>query len=252
MNEGSPTTAHKAESKLAIVSPLDPSQPLPDGAHSQDQKPRMTWFATTLILLMLNMAAWAAWGYFRVHPAKIETSVPAKAPTKEVAKQTIDPIADIQLGTRQFKEKDYDGALRTFLKALNEKPNDPTLLVDVGMTYKAKKDIKNARKFYEAAIKLKPDFAPAYNNLAMVSVEEKDWKSAISFLEKAISADPKQVSFVLNLAKVYEKTGKWSLADRAYSQYIASPAADSLIKNLLEKRLKTIRLLANSDANRGR
>lgn len=158
----------------------------------------------------------------------------------------------IQTGVQAFNKGDYDTALRGFQGLLKDHGSDPVLLVDIGMTYKKKKDFANAKASYKSALQADGKFSAAYNNLGMLSVEEHDWVAATGYLEKALQADPDQVAALLNLAKLNEQSGNWPLAEDYYARYLEHPKGDASVKKLIQKRVKKLQLLSETEADKRR
>jgi tetratricopeptide (TPR) repeat protein len=228
-----------ASQKLRLIETIDGNQLDSRDYLVENKKQRKTVIIACVAILAVAAIAHTAYKSYRL-----------KKETLEAATKGISYLEQMDLSTQAFSKQDYDGALRGYQKLLNDgRKANPLLLVDIGMTYKKKGDLKNAKQSYQAALNADPKYSAAYNNLAMISVEENDWAGAISLLEKAISLDPEHLAPVLNLAKLYERSSKWGLATASYTKYLLSPKADPAIKNLVQKRLKKLHSLTETDAN---
>ncbi len=88
------------------------------------------------------------------------------------------------LGEVYFRQGNYTGALKEFLKAESLYPDDPFLQNDLGLTYKAKKKPDLAIIHFKKALALKPDYVSVKNNLGTVYLDIGEWDVAIEYFKE--------------------------------------------------------------------
>jgi len=126
----------------------------------------------------------------------------------------------ITLGEAYMGEGRYTNALREFLKAYRENPDDPFLNNDLGLAYLAKGDAEKAVFHFKRAIELKPGYSPAKNNLGSAYIALKQWDKAIECFNSAkndlLYATP---YFPLsNLGYVYYMKKDYGRAEKYYNE----------------------------------
>jgi tetratricopeptide (TPR) repeat protein/tRNA A-37 threonylcarbamoyl transferase component Bud32 len=107
-----------------------------------------------------------------------------------VAVRPTSSIAHLNLGSALGNNKDLEGAIQEYHKAIELNPNDALPHYGLGVTLSDKGDLEGAIQEYNEAIKLDPNYAPAHNNLGICLSDKKDLEGAIKEYDKAIKLDP--------------------------------------------------------------
>ena len=151
-----------------------------------------------------------------------------------------DYIAFNTLGLIYMELKQYDLAIKIFLKAISLKLDYFPSYNNLGRCYEINNDRDSAKIYYEKALKINPKFAEAINNLANYYNQTGNHKKAISYYNKALNLEPKKPEIIYNLGLAYTYLGDYKTAENLYSQaYKVLPNDDQLRKNY------SILLLAN-------
>jgi len=114
----------------------------------------------------------------------------------------------VPLGQALAAKGDTDGAIRTFEKARQMRPNDPAPCLQLALLMERTGKQAQARPLYEQVLKLQPDNALALNNLAYLLAEggsASDLDQALSFAQKARQKLPENPDIADTLAWVYTK-----------------------------------------------
>ena len=103
-------------------------------------------------------------------------------------------------GIAKYGNRDYDGAIADYTKAIERNPNYAIAYSCRGNAKQAEGDIGGAIADYTKAIKLKPDYAFAYYNRGNAKRVKGDYDGAIVDFTKAIERTPTMHSHTMTAA----------------------------------------------------
>ena len=145
----------------------------------------------------------------------------------------------IKRGKLKFKDKDYEGAIREFTKALKNNPKHPDTFRNRGMARYHINDFQGAIDDYSQAIKIDPNNACDYFIRGLIKDELEDYKDAIDDYSKSIKIDPNYACYYYNrgLAKYELEDMDGFIADWQYVEELGdeleieeSRRIDTLVK----------------------
>jgi tetratricopeptide (TPR) repeat protein len=93
-------------------------------------------------------------------------------------------------GEAAFARRDFDGALKSYSKALELEPTNYTAALFIANTYDKKKDFAEASEWYERAARLDPNVETAYRYYADMLAKQGDMAKARGMLIHAAVAEP--------------------------------------------------------------
>ena len=130
-----------------------------------------------------------------------------------------------------YQTKDYDSALLTYEKILQERANDEEALYMKGVIFISDKNYKKAVDHLEAQIKLNSDNYHNYNNLAWLyatadDVNFRNAKKSLDLSLKALVLAPYDKHIWSTLAEAYFISGNFIKAKRAMQQVVALATQD--------------------------
>ncbi len=153
-----------------------------------------------------------------------------------------------------FKEKNYEGVIKTGLKLLKKNPKDYQLVYSIGLSYvniqnyaeaekyfdkllsvqkkpeilfiqanihKQLKKYDTAISYFEEVIKLNPNFSEAYNNLGNTKKRLGRIDEAISCFEKAIELKKNNIQAYFNLANTYKENKNFDELIKTYEKILS-------------------------------
>lgn len=96
----------------------------------------------------------------------------------------------MQAGEAAFSRRDYDEAIKNYLKALEKEPGNYSATLFIGNTFFRKNELAKAREWYEKAIQLDPNIETAYRYYAEMLARTGDMANSRSMLIHAAVAEP--------------------------------------------------------------
>lgn len=107
-------------------------------------------------------------------------------------------------GFAAYEKGDFETALKQFIDAQLDAPDDPEILYNLGNTYYRLGDFESAARHYAMAAKAgdKTLQEMAHYNLGNTAFRKKDYKTAIEQYEKALALDPDDQKAKENMAFV--------------------------------------------------
>jgi tetratricopeptide (TPR) repeat protein len=111
--------------------------------------------------------------------------------TNPTVRQRMDAQSAYHRGVAAASQKNYDGAIREFSKAIELDPNYADAYTNRGIAYAGKSDYDRAIADYNQAIWLDPNYADVYNNRGLAYSSKGDSNRAIADYTEAIRLDPK-------------------------------------------------------------
>ena len=121
------------------------------------------------------------------------------------------------LGRAAYGEKDHDGALREYRKALDLRRGDyPEAHLNIGLVRVARKEYAEAVAGYRKAIKLREAYPEAWYNLGLAYMRQKQWDNAAPAFKTALKHEPNYEQAWFNLGILYTR---WKKEDEAIAAY---------------------------------
>ncbi len=130
------------------------------------------------------------------------------------------------LGNSRLSRGDVEGAIREFLKAVEEAPGFALARVNLGRSYLARGDLALARQALEAAMRLSPDSPEAQLLLANLERVEGKREAAELRLRRVLQLDSSLGEAHKSLALLYQESGRVEMAVEAYRRGIAIDPED--------------------------
>jgi len=153
-------------------------------------------------------------------------------------------------GNIQFKKRDFQGSLESFLQALERKPDDTFTVINVANSYIGMGEFEEAEKFmvsikdslppdsqiylilgninnllkdydeaetyYKECMRLNPTSATAYNSLGGVYISQERLDEAETLLQEARDRNPELANLHYNFAQLHEARGDLRKAEEEY------------------------------------
>jgi Tfp pilus assembly protein PilF len=123
-----------------------------------------------------------------------------------------------KLGEAYLNAGNPTAALKEFLKAEENDPDNHILQNDLGLAYMGKNRVELAIPHFRRAVELKPDYAPGKNNLGYAYLRNEQYDAAIAVFEDVsqdlLYATP-QYPFA-GLGTAYYHKGQFELARKNY------------------------------------
>jgi tetratricopeptide (TPR) repeat protein len=116
------------------------------------------------------------------------------------------------LGWALRENKDLDGALAEFHKALECNANDVLAYNHLGLAMHDRNDLQHSLAYYRKAIELDPHYALSYTNLGLTLEDMNDLDGAFAHYRKAVDLDPNLALAQNNLGTALFKQGDWNRA----------------------------------------
>ncbi len=119
---------------------------------------------------------------------------------------------NLQQALDAFKATDYEKAVESFLKVLDEDKNNPNILNNIGLCYAklAKDDL--AIEYFLKALSFNPKSVQTYINLADVYYRNKNIIEAINLLENGVTLMPQEIALKHYLSRFYVEDCRYDLA----------------------------------------
>lgn len=145
----------------------------------------------------------------------------------------------IQSGDENYKNKNYDQAIKDYQDALKIKPSDEVTLLKIGNIYKLKDDNKNAINFYKKAIVVNPNYSDGWFNLGLGYANDNNNNKAKECFHRVITLDPNYGYAYYALGIAYEQDGNKKEAVNNYKIFLTRNKDAALAKTIQEK-IKTL------------
>lgn len=119
---------------------------------------------------------------------------------------------DLQNALDAFKAADYQTAVDSFLKVLEEDTNNPNLLNNIGLCYAklAKDDL--AIEYFLKTLSINPKSVQTYINISDVYYRNKNVIDAINILENGVTLMPQEIALKHYLSRFYTEDCRYDLA----------------------------------------
>lgn len=118
----------------------------------------------------------------------------------------------LQQALDSFKAADYEKAVESFLKILNEDNKNPNILNNIGLCYSklAKDDL--AIEYFIKTLSFNPKSIQTYINLSDVYFRNRNIVDAINLLENAVTLMPQEIALRHYLSRFYLEDCRYELA----------------------------------------
>ena len=118
-------------------------------------------------------------------------------------------------GVARYFEKNYDGAIEDYTKAIELKPEFAMAYYNRGVAKAKKQDYDSAIVDYDEAIKIDDKYALAYYNRGVAKDEKQDYDGAIADYTRAIELNPNNAGSYGNrgVAKAHKKDYDGAIID---------------------------------------
>ena len=119
---------------------------------------------------------------------------------------------NLQQALDAYKATDYEKAVESFLKVLEEDKNNPNILNNIGLCYAklAKDDL--AIEYFLKALSFNRKSVQTYINLADVYYRNKNIIDAINLLENGVTLMPQEIALKHYLSRFYVEDSRYDLA----------------------------------------
>lgn len=138
-------------------------------------------------------------------------------------------------GDENYKNKNYDLAIKDYQDALKVNPADEVTLLKLGNIYKIKNDNKNAISFYKKSIVVNPNYADGWFNLGLVYANDKNNNKAKECFHRVISLNPNYGYAYYALGLAYEQDGNEKEALNNYKIFLVHNKDEATGKAVHEK-----------------
>lgn len=119
-------------------------------------------------------------------------------------------------GREKQRERDFEGALKLYLKALESNPHNPDYLSETGVVLFNLSRKKEALGYLDKAANLEPNNPYRYSSRAYIKGSLKDFEGAIADYQKCIEIDPEDSVAYNNLGLVQEQMGYYKKAQENF------------------------------------
>lgn len=137
-------------------------------------------------------------------------------------------------GIRYAKQKDYDRAIASFLRAIEADPNYVRGYVNLAVLYKKLQDFEAAIGYLEKAREIEPGLVDIYTNLSDIYRLQGDYEKAKVYADKAIDLTRDTPETIYNLGYAYLLNGERDLALEQHKKLIEMGEVE-LAARLMEK-----------------
>lgn len=138
-------------------------------------------------------------------------------------------------GDENYKNKNYDVAIKNYQDALKSNPADEITLLKLGNIYKIKNDSKNAINFYKKSIVVNPNYSDGWFNLGLVYAGDKNNNKAKECFHRVISLNPNYGYAYYALGLAYEQDGNNKEALNNYKIFLTHNRDEATAKSVKEK-----------------
>jgi tetratricopeptide (TPR) repeat protein len=175
---------------------------------NSQKKQKRTLILLVLLALFFCLSIWGAWKYYAYHTKKVSEdnyaqgiknlidgnfSEAEKSLEKSIKNGNEATEALLKLGVSKYNQKDYTGAIESYLKVLEKDPLNTIAGNSLGNVYRDKKDFEKAKEQYEKTIQIDSSFAPAYANLSIMLLDLDQKKEALDVVQNGLEKIPASI-----------------------------------------------------------
>lgn len=125
---------------------------------------------------------------------------------------------------------DWDSAIATAKKLVEEEPNNWDALTLLGGAYVGNGELLEARKLFQKALKLKPGNPNAASNLARLELKDGNIKGARALFEQVLEYNPADTSALLALSTLDQQQGEYEAATKRLQDAVAEAPNDLALR----------------------
>lgn len=121
-------------------------------------------------------------------------------------------------GLKRFDKKQYQEAIKAWLKELAMTPDNPNTMRNIGVAYGSLGNYKAAKQWYYKALQVSPNNAAVHNSLGLVFLWEKNYIECEKEFKKVISLSSSFPYVHFNLGNCYFSQQKYNFAKEEFLQ----------------------------------
>lgn len=140
-------------------------------------------------------------------------------------------------GNLLLKDKNYNGAIIAYTKALDENSGGSKLFKNIAYAHYKLKNYEQALFFYDKALAISPADARLWRDKGITLYRLDRLEDAISAYQQSVKHNPQNISAWTDLALTFEKYGDLTGAEEAYKKVITLNPGNKKAQNFL--RLQT-------------
>ena len=130
------------------------------------------------------------------------------------------PIIYNLLGTANFLLKDFQIAIKYYLKGINLEPNNEEIIRNLGKCYLSLKNYKEAREYFNKSLNIQKENPDSLFNLGLIEILTEEPLQGIDFLKQALNIKSDFTECIYNLGLCYKKLGDYQTAIDYYLKAI--------------------------------
>lgn len=163
-----------------------------------------------------------------------QTSVVKKFKNRQ-AENYFDTLEGSLLAGRIYEAVGETGRAQLHLEnAVNLNPNDIDLLLQLADIYSEQRNFESAISTYEKVLQQRPNRDDVYLKIGDVYLNMMKWNAAITAFQKAYELNPQNEKAYLYMGQAYEELRQFDKAAEAYEKYVSFNPED---KAEVEKRI---------------
>ncbi|MGQ9647488.1 MAG: tetratricopeptide repeat protein [Thermodesulfobacteriota bacterium] len=136
----------------------------------------------------------------------------------KLRKIKLDKTNDFEVGTKYFRENNYEEAIEYFRKITKVSPHFIMAHYNLGLSYLRNGNIEQAMTSLNRALELKPDLDSAYFALGECYIQKEMLMEALDCFQKAIAIQPKNPKVYFNIGVILSKNNNVEEALSAFEQ----------------------------------
>jgi protein O-mannosyl-transferase len=142
-------------------------------------------------------------------------------------------VAYTNLGNYLARQRDFEGAVKSYRSALEIRPDFPTAWNGLGTALAAQEKYDEAKTAYQAALRFRPRFADAFLNLGLVCALQNNLDEAVSAFSQAVQFRPDNAAAQYQLALALSRQNKTAEAVTHYRMALsAAPDFPEALNNV--------------------
>lgn len=135
---------------------------------------------------------------------------------------------------------EFEKAVSYHDRAIAADPRNYKAYVNRGISYRLQGDFAKAKESYNRALEIEPDYAELYASLGALAIHQGEFEEGVQHLERAIRLDPQVAVAHANLAVGYASVGRFTDADRELKTAIVQGYRNGpLIQERIDELKKT-------------
>ncbi|BAQ11530.1 tetratricopeptide domain protein [Bacillus sp. OxB-1] len=111
-----------------------------------------------------------------------------------------------EIGIAALQDGELEKAVESFMKAVEEQPEDPVGYINLGNVFASLGDIEKAEPFFQKAITLDEEAGTAYYGLANLYYNAERYTEAVTLYEKAVRKGVEDADAYFMLGKSLERS----------------------------------------------